>query len=369
MAIVNSERKTRKQLDSAFLAINTILHEIYTNKSSDEYKMKGDITKSPSYSSIEKSVAELNTLKGYDKKDAADLHQMFTTLHLPVFKTMVREYMVEPNDRNTLFATLFTTGYRFLVGELARIFSATEATPKGIIYKPDKNSRKESAAKLIHLYNSDIEKRVDEYIREINRVEKSDTKTEAATLEALGIDSEVIQEALGLSAAAAKLGAATAKIAGFSGDLLLIAGSMAIIAGLFHSLYGLFKGLNPVADINYLFMNSYDKKIAAYNSTAAMYAETKRAYEEYINQPMNKQDKRVVAKYQKAMEKHNIKMKNLEAQIEHYNSRAKKESEEFVKSVGDAASKAGQKPEPAPAEKPASGENNSTDDGGDDIQF
>ena len=366
MAMPGTQKKTRKQLDDQILAINTVLREIYTNKSSDEYRMKGDITKSPSYNMLEKSIADLSTLRGFQKKDAEDLKQMFTTLHLPVFKNMVKEYILEMNDRNTLFTTLFTVGYRFLVGELARIFSSTEATSKGIVYKPDKNSRKESSAKLIRLYNEDIEKTIDKYIQDINRVEKNKTTTEAYTLSALGIDmdAEPVQEGQ-LHDVAKGLSGFAGKLAGVSMDIGIIAGAVALITGLFTSVYGLFRGFNPVADINYLMMDSYEKKIRQFNSVSRLYDETKAAYDEYMKNPEESRNRKVQSKYEKSIEKYNIQMQNLSAQIEHFNQRAVKEAEEKAREVG-------KKRDEAPKSAPAGKEDSSPkDDGGndDDIEF
>ena len=117
------------------------LHDIYSNKSSEEYKMCGDITKSPTYEKIEIGVSELKTLKGFSKNDAKDMETMFMTLHRPIFKKMVAEYIAKPEDRNVVFTSVFTVGYRLLVSELSRIIASTEATNKGIVYKPDKASR------------------------------------------------------------------------------------------------------------------------------------------------------------------------------------------------------------------------------------
>ena len=166
MAILGKDKGSQKKLDSAMLAINSMLNEIYSNKSSDEYKMKGDITKSPSYSKIEEKVVDLKTLKGYSQVDAADIAKMFNTLHRPIFKTMVKEYIMEHNDRNTVFTALFTVGYRLLVGELTRVFASTVATDKGVVYKPDKVSRKSDATAMIKLYNDQLEAKIDKYIKD-----------------------------------------------------------------------------------------------------------------------------------------------------------------------------------------------------------
>ena len=80
-------------------------------------------------------------------------------------------------------------------------------------------------------------------------------------------------------------------------------------------------------------MNSYDKKIDALGNVSKMYEETKKAYEEYMKLPETQRNKKVEAKYIQNMEKYNISMQNLAAQIEHFNQRAKKESGEVVNDI------------------------------------
>ena len=380
MGLFNRNKNTQKRLDAAMLAINSILNEIYSNKSTDEYKMKGDITKSPSYKNIEQMVTDLRNLKGYNQNDANDLRTMFQTLHRPVFKTMVKEYIMEHNDRNTIYTSLFTIGYRLLVGELARIFASTEATPKGIIYKPNKVSRKNDASKMIRLFNAELEKRVDEYIKSMNAhpeespvnesyltmicdhlfIEADDetegssdtdvnpddsadqNSVDSVTEEDLPGDADpedVTQEAAAAAAQTAlgktakALGDASTSILTASGNIMIIATSVAIIGGLFGAINGLLKGFNPIADINYHFMDSYDKKIRKFENVSKMYEETKKAYDEYMRIPEAQRNKKVESKYMKNMDKYNIAMQNLAAQIEHFNQRAKKESESMVNDV------------------------------------
>lgn len=332
--MLKSKKHTQKELDAAMLSLTTVLRELYTNKSSDEFKMKGDITKSSSYSAIEKMIADLSSLRGFSKNDAADLKQLFATLHRPIFKTMVKEYIMEPNDRNTVFTATYTLGFRLLAGELARIFSSTEATPNGIVYKPDKNSRKKDASAMIRMFNDDLERKLDEYVKSASVGNDSSPVNEAyLTTVVEGINAEITQEAGALAAAAGAIGKGAASLAGFAGNIGLISGSIGIIAGLFAGVHALFRGFNPVAEINYLFMDSYEKKIRKLASVSAMYVETKKAYEEYMKIPEAKRQQKVESKYIKNMEKYNIKMKNLSAEIEHYNQRAEKESQERADTV------------------------------------
>lgn len=544
MLFDRKKKQSQKQLDSAMLAINSMLRDIYSNKSSDEYKMKGDITKSPNYTKIEEMIADLKTLKGYGKQDADDITKMFHTLHRPVFRTMVKEYIMEQNDKNTLFTATYTVGYRILVGELTRIYAATEATDKGIVYKPDKLSRKSDASRMIKIYNDRLEQTLNKYVQDMKKYNvdtgvneaylamvtdqmfvetdavdyigeaeaindlsdaewgskgmissrhartmavkrginpfkdpewkekleqtytkqpgvkpakeewapnQSDKNTVGAIEEAEAINDlsdeewgakgmissrhartmaikrgispfkdpewkekleqtyskqsgvkpvkedtedvdtpetdtdggdDAVQEAAGAAAVAAAavpggpiaagLGKAAAGLTGVTGTLSwygttisILAMSVAIIAGLFHGINALFKGLNPVADINNLFMKSYEKKINQLSAVSRLYDETKAAYEEYMKNPATSRSKKVESKYLKNMEKYNIAMNNLSAQIEHYNERAKKESAEFVSAVEQKL--------PTNETKPDSGSSNN-DNGGnsgsdDDFQF
>lgn len=399
------KKKTAKKLDAAILAINSMLAQIYKNKSTDEYKMKGDITKSPSYKQLEEMIADLKSLKGYSQNDANDMAKLFNTLHRPVFKTMVKEYIVDPNDKNTVFTSMFTIGYRLLVGELARIFAATEATPKGIVYKPNKMSRKDDASKLIKLFNDDLERKLNEFVQSMKKHPEDSPVNESYLM--LLLDSLIQETVEPEEKVSAENGApgpvneadepvpgddAPAaveegdKIEVGSGDgendpdtqkedndptnagntvtesavyqedghmenmanwldkkaksadnysklLGVVVGSVALIGGLFSDAVGLLKGLNPISDINYMFMNSYDKKVSQLGNVAQMYEATKKAYEDYMKIPESQRQKKVESNYVKAMEKYNIQMNNLSAQIEHFNSRAKKESEEVVNNM------------------------------------
>ena len=483
MGLFNKKKQNQKKLDAAMLAINSILNEIYSNKSTDEYKMKGDITKSPHYKDIEIRLTDLKTLKGYNQADAKDLMTMFNTLHRPVFKTMVKEYIMEHNDKNTVYTSLFTVGYRLLVGELARIFASTEATDKGLVYKPDKISRKKDASKIIKLFNDELEKKVNAYVstmREhpeempvsesylemvlgtmVQEEDESDTSADvdtensadqdsvdsvsegvkesvdkvknrmAASIEPAGVkkydgddddagkkmlmkkrsltgrttdrhyivtdpdeiakldemrrngefmnfseedvpgdglpDDEtyekVTQEALSLSAAADALGSTAGKILTVSGNIGIIATSIGIIAGLFGAINGIFKGFNPISDINFYFMDSYEKKIRRFENVSKMYDETKKAYEEYMRIPEAQRKKKVESKYIKNMEKYNVSMNNLAAQIEHFNQRAEKESAQMANEI--------EKKLPAneTSSQPEGGDSGNTASNDDDFQF
>lgn len=401
-----TKAKNQKKLDAVMLAINSMLAEKYTNKSTDEYKMKGDITKSPMYSNIERMVAELKTLKGYKQSDADDMKTLFETLHRPVFKTMVKEYITDKNDKNTIFTSMFTIGYRLLIGELGRIYASTESTPKGIVYKPNKISRKTDASRMIKLFNADLEKKLNQYISQMNKhpeespvsesyltmildsmIQESETvetvKEEDENVETVTEEDEVsgdndpsgdvnstdddvntVQEASDLAEVGSSLTKAANYITATGASIGIIAAAVGVFAGLFGTINGLLRGFNPISDINYMFMDSYDKKIRQLSSIANTYEETKKAYDEYMKIPEGQRNKKVESKYIKNMEKYNIKMNNLAAEIEHFNQRAQKESQEVVNDVEDKMGKAA-----SSKEDTSGGDAGNTVETDDDFQF
>lgn len=276
-----------------FNTMASMLRDIYSNKSSDEYKSHGDITLSSEYSTIEKMVADLSTLKKFPSTDAKDLKILFNTLHRPIFKKMVSEYIIEPNERNTVFTTTYTVGFRVLVGELSRIFSSTEATDKGIVYKPDKISRRHSMMSFIRVYNSNIESRIDEYIK----TNKNDTVQEGF-MDAVVDTSKYVLKA--------------------------IPNALRVMSNLFVAA----KELNPISLINAILTTNYNKKVAKFENVATMYQATKDAYDEYMRIPESQRNKKIESRYMKNIDKYNIKMNNLKAQIEHYDQRSIAESSE-----------------------------------------
>lgn len=277
----------------------TDLEAIYSNKSSDEYKCRGDITKSPKYSSIEYMIAQLSSLKRYPENEATALKTMFNYLHRPIFAKLVSEYLAKPNERNIVFTATFTVGYRLLIGELSRIYSSTEATDKGIVYKPDKVSRNQNMIPLIKKYTTDLDKKLDEAIKKAHR--ETATVQEAATLEALG-------------AVAGSVVGVVEAVFGFLGSIFKSAAS-----------------LNPVALISAILSRSYDKKVAMYEKVADEYEAAKKAYAEYMKLPASQRKKKTENKYLKMIDKYNIKMGNLKAQIDHYDLRATNDAKDRQK--------------------------------------
>lgn len=306
MISINKMQSLKSDEDRASTVASALenLKRIYSNKSSDEYKSSGDITKSPIYESIEGMIGYLSDIKGFPPQSIKELKTMFNVLHRPIWKRMVTEFMHESNDKNTIYTLLYTTGYRVLVGELGRIFASTNATEKGIIYKPDKVSRKKDMYPFIRRYNDQLEQNLDKYIKEVYKV---DFHQEAANVILATID-EV-------------LGAATG----------IIIRTFAVLDAIFVSA----KEMNPISLANALLSRHYDKKIQKFNAAVAMYKATKEAYDDYMKLPPNKRKERIEHKYVKNIEKYNIKMQDLKAEIDHYDKRAHEEAGDEAITIKD----------------------------------
>lgn len=291
----NRRKPTQQELDDLNNIMN-ILGEIYSNKSSDEFKCKGDIRKVSMYNEIEKQIANLSTLKKYPATEAKDIKTMFLSLHRPIFPQMVLAYLNKPDERNSIFTAIFTVGYRVLVAELARIYSSTEATDKGLVYKPDKISRRNDMNWFIKTFNDDLDKKIDQYIRT--------TYNEYATFHTEGVLDDAI----------------------VGGANIIIRG-LQLIPKIFKSA----KEINPISFFNAVLMRSYDRKVEKFEEVSALYEATKKAYEDYLRIPEADRKAKIESNYKKNLEKYNIKMNNLKAQIEHYDSRAAEEAKDKAK--------------------------------------
>lgn len=305
--------------------IMKVLGEIYANKSSDEFKCKGDIRKVPMYKEIEKQISDLSTLRRFPATEAKDIKTMFLTLHRPIFPQMVKEYIAKPDERNSLFTALFTVAYRVLVGELARIFASTEATEKGLVYKPDKISRRNNMSWFIKTFNDDLDKKLDEYIKS-TYTEYATFHQESDLTDAIDAGANVIIRALG------------------------------IIPRIFRSA----RELNPISFFNAVLMRSYDNKVKKYEEVCGLYEATKQAYEEYLKIPRSDRKRAIEHRYKKNIEKYNIKMNNLKAQIDHYDSRAMEEAKDSGSSKSS---------EPKPADTTTTTTTTTTSGGDDDFDF
>lgn len=327
--MINSKKIDAKAVE--YQLVTTMAHmlkDIYSNKSSDEYKSHGDITASSEYVTIERMVADLSTLKKFPKPWVTDIKNLFNTLHRPVFKKMVTEYISEPNDRNTIFTAMYTVGFRVLVGELSRIYSSTEATDKGIEYKPDKVSKKNTMTKFIAVFNSSLEQKIDSYIKSAAK----DAETEPVQ--------EGVIEAIGSVAKG-------------------VIKSIPTVLGTIESLFKTAVELNPVSLINSILSTSYNKKVEKFEEVAAMYQATKEAYEEYMKIPEAQRKQKIESRYQKNLEKYNIKMNNLKAALDHYDQRSIEDAKQRDEQESDKTKTNSSKPN-------SSNDNNtsSDDDGG-----
>lgn len=312
------------------------LQRIYSNKSGDLYKCGGDITKSPVYSQLEEDVASLSTIKGYPQNDATSIKTMFNTLHRPIFKKMVTEYLAKPDERNITFTAVFTVGYNLLVSELMWIKVATVATDQGMIYKPGKVQGKErSSMVIIRKYNKDTEKKIDKLILTAQKESRAAGPVqEAATLDAIGAVANSI------------------------------VGVVEAVFGVFGSIFKSAASLNPVALVSAVLSRSYDKKVAMYEKISEEYEAAKKLYEDYKKIPPAQRKKRIEHRYPKMIEKYNIKMQNLKAKIDHYDLRANGEAD-------DAKKKATKKTAADTSSKPTttSGSDDSSSKTDDDFDF
>lgn len=294
------------------------LNRIYTNRSSDEYKMKGDITKSPVYDTLQRALADISTIKGINKLEVQDLNRMFNILHRPNFKTLVTKYMMTGDANTVMMTTTFTCAYRILIGELSRIFTSTEATERGIFYKPDRVSRKNDMSKFVRTFNTKVES-------ELNKSIRSSTKKVGVgkkfKMESYFEDVDLFQEGGG-----AGLGAATAVAGGLATVMNTISPVFEEIGLWLNLLFPDKTAINPVSRMSSILSNSYTRKVEKFQQYEAEYFATREAYDEYMKIPQFQRNKKVESKYIKNMEKYNIKMQHAQAKIAHYDQRSIKEA-------------------------------------------
>ena len=73
---------------------------------------------------------------------------------------------------------------------------------------------------------------------------------------------------------------------------------------------------------------SYDRKVEQYEKVSKELEATKKAYDEYKKIPATQRKKRIEHNYTKMIDKYNIKMANLKAKIDHFDTRSAKGSED-----------------------------------------
>lgn len=274
------------------------LKETYSNKSNDESKCKGDITKSPNYESIEFQVSQLSSIKGYPEENAKAVKNLFNTLHKPIFKKMTEEYLAKPDEKNIVFAASFAVGYRLLIGELARVIASSEATDEGFVYNKNKVKAEHDFMPMIRAYTDDIEKKINKIL---TQERKSAPVQEAATLRGIGVLADMV---------------------------------VSSVEAVFGTMSKLFKGataLNPISLISAMLSRSYDKKVETYMKISKEYEAAKKAYDEYKQLPEAKRKKRIEHRYIKMIEKYNIKMSHLKAKIDDFDLRSKRDDDDIKK--------------------------------------
>lgn len=304
----------QEQLEKAMIdQMMGLLKTIYSNKSSDEYKSHGDITKSSIYNDLENDIAGLRVIKKLPSTDVTDIKNLFNVLHRPIFSKMVTEYIMEPNERNAIFTAVYTVGFRVLVAEVERIITCTITTDKGIEYRPNKLKKKENMVPFIRAYNNNIEERLDNYIRMAYRKNGGKSVNESY---------DFTQEGVGdVALSLYKIGFRT--------------GKNIIVKFIYEPIKTFFRGItsiNPLVMINTFLTRSYEKKVEKFEEISDLYLATKLAYEDYMKIPSTQRNKKIESKYLKNMDKYNIKMQNLAATLIHYDERAQVEAAKLAAS-------------------------------------
>jgi hypothetical protein len=154
---------------------------------------------------------------------------------------------------------------------------------------------------FIKVYNANLEQRLDRYIRSTNNDDLTKPVQESAAIDAV------------------------------SGAAVTV---LNIVPKVFITIGNIFRGakeLNPIALISAILSRSYDNKVKKFDETVSMYNATKKAYDEYVKIPEAQRKKKIESRYIKDLDKYNIKMKNLKAQIDHYDSRSFEEMKDSSK--------------------------------------
>lgn len=283
---------------------------IYKNKSGDEYKMKGDIKKHPCYDIISKDVKSLGDgVKNAPTKVITGVKDMFAALHKPIWKKMIGEYMAKPNEKNTAYTICFSNGLRIMLSVMMSIYGFTKATENGLVYEEPSNMSDDDKVRYEFItkngkdYDQKVMKMYDMAAKKVNKNKPVTANGDKVTQEAASV---------GIITAAA--------------DTVV-----GVIEGVFGILNGIFRtaaSLNPISLISACLSRSYDKKIEQYEKISKEYEAAKKAYDEYKKIPATQRKKRIESNYTKMIDKYNIKMKNLKAKIDHYDTRSGKGSED-----------------------------------------
>lgn len=298
------------------------LKRIYTNKSCDEYKMKGDITKHPLYDTLSKDINELgNSVKNVPTKTVTGIKDMFASLKKPIWKKMVAEYLAKPNSKNITYTSYFTIGYRYMMTAIMYIQTNIKASENGLEFVTPKMSDEEMAPiKFVSSNGKDYDKYAEKAYQSYEKTAKKnkpEVKTESYN---------VTQEAAGVA--------------------MVVDKAVGVVEGVFGILNGIFKtaaSLNPISLISACLSRSYDKKVEQYEKVSKELEATKKAYDEYKKIPATQRQKRIEHRYTKMIDKYNIKMANLKAKIDHFDTRASKGSDDDEEDEKTNVSKKGDK--------------------------
>lgn len=277
------------------------LDKIYSDKTSEEYKTKGDITKLRIYKDLDRMITDLKTLKKFPTQYAKDIRTTFDELHRPIWKSNVEKYIKSPNEENALYTAIYTVGVRVTIDEVSRIYSSTKTTTDGgVEFNPDRLMKRNDLRPFFANFNQSLERYIDDYIKKHG--------------------SEVTQEAL-LPAAVKGF---------FSKTLLKWVGNEVVttVINSFKKAFHNIKNLNPVTLINAFLIRKYDNIEKCFNATVANYQATKDAYDEYMRLPSSKINPTIKANYEKELKKLQNSIDNQWAKIEHFNKRAMEEAEE-----------------------------------------
>lgn len=292
------------------------LKRIYSNKSGDEYKMKGDITKHPLYDTLSKDIGELgNGVKNVPTKTVTGIKDMFASLKKPIWKKMVAEFMAKPNPKNVVYTTYFSLGYRYMITAIMFIQTNIKASENGLEFVKPNIRQNDQTKEILDFvgrngknYENFVEKLYQSYTKEEKKQPKDDKKDEVKT------ESYVVTQ----EAAAGAVAAVANKAVG-------------LVEGVFGILNGIFKtaaSLNPVSLVSACLSRSYDRKVEQYEKVSKELEATKKAYDEYKKIPATQRKKRIEHNYTKMIDKYNIKMANLKAKIDHFDTRSAKGSED-----------------------------------------
>lgn len=280
------------------------LKRIYANKSSDEYKMKGDIKKLPIYDTLSSDIETLGVnVKNAPSRLVNGVKGMFESLKRPIWKKMVAEYLAKADAKNVLYTAHFTLGYRYMITAIMFIQTNIKASENGLTYTPPKIPKEEGA---ILDYIMENGKDFDKYVEKVYKLSEKELKKGKFTQEA----------------------AAPNPVSPIATTANLLVGA---VESIFRGLGSVFKtaaSLNPVSLISACLSRSYDKKVEQYEKVSKELDAAKKAYEEYKKIPAAQRKKRIEHRYTKMIDKYNIKMGNLKAKIDHYDTRASKGSED-----------------------------------------